>query len=226
MRKIVTVILLLSSAALVIGQTAIQGEGWRLNAYPYAEDIQDLVNQEIQDGYVPAGLHVVPGESIMVLFHESDQEIDQWALVAIDSLDRVNAEVSGFLQEGWLPVDFSMTGEDMHVLFLKTDYEFKSWRIVTATSDSDEALLSIIGDVTKTQFDEDRILFGVNALGNQVHLLFVESDTLLANSQMAVQVYPNDGEAFYNALNEHLAAGAVPGGFALSQDRVVIPFFR
>lgn len=201
-------------------------EFWDMTVVLYDEEaLRTEVNEYIANGFVPTGIHVITGDSIILLFSKIEIPFQNWAFVTVEELADVNTEVSELLAAGWQLVDFSLDADTFHGLFLETGEGFEGWRVVEVAGDVIEDVLARIGEAVAAQHDEGRYVFGVSAIGNAVSVLFVEPTVAPLGSRVEFRAFENDGESPFLGIEAFVSDGALPAGLAVSEDWVFVPFY-
>jgi len=203
---------------------------WKIGIHPYdSEVLNSEISEQIAADLWPVGLQVLTGNSVMVLYSKVIESDKTWGFVRISSLDQVNTRLTELLQEGWLPLDFSLSSTDMHVISSRSPNPVESWRVMSLSYDSTDtprSILAKIDQVVRSQLQEKRILFGVAAVGTTLYLLFIETQGLLATQELSIGLYPNDGSTAFLALDQKVFEGAVPAGYAYTDEWILIPYYK
>jgi len=200
---------------------------WDFVVVPYeTETLQAQVNARLELGFQPTGIHVIPGESISVLFSRIPLEDKRWVFAAIEPLNEVNAEFEAYLRAGWLPQDLSVFQNGLHTLFTVSPVEFLSWRVISVPVNADIALtLDALSQVGLSQAKENHFLYGISAFDNQIQLLFLATEIEPAGSQVVFRAFPNDGNSPFIGIDAMVADGALPAGFAVLDRWFIVPFY-
>jgi len=204
-------------------------ELWEIGTYSYDPDsLNEGIGGQIAEGFQPTGLQVNPGSSVIVLFSRIPLDDKRWSFLQIAPLSDVNTELSAYLVDGWIPLDFSMTPNDMHVIFAPSPTEFKSWRVASISypeSAGPRDILQLFQEPLAGQLSENRYLYGITVVDRTVHILFVESEFPPTGQRLEMFAYPNDGTSAFVGIDEQVFRGGVPAGFAYNDDWVFVPFY-
>lgn len=203
------------------------GDLWALEVMGYDEEaLAEGISPWIAEGFQPVGMQTDGSSSVLVLFARIPLEERSWYFEAISPLSQVNQALSASMQDAWMPVDFSLGANDMHVLYVRTFTEFKSWRILSLPIETDRQLLAEkVAEQTGLQLAEGRYLFGLALSNDQLHLMFVESTIAPTARSLSFRIYPNDGFSAFKGIDDEIAAGAVPAAFAFDKEYVYVPFY-
>jgi hypothetical protein len=201
---------------------------WDFAIFPYdTEILQTEISQRIQDGLRPAGLHVVPGDSIGVLFVRIPLDNPRWTFVAIEPLSQVNQDFSAFLEAGWAPVDITLTQSDFHAMFTVAPADFLGWRIISqpmrpTIGETMDALVA----TALSQVTEDYYVHGITATGNQIHVLYARTIVPPLGFGVEFVAFPNDGTSPFVGIDAKIAQDALPVGIAVTEDWFIVAFYR
>ena len=201
---------------------------WQLFVIPYdAEELQELVNTQISAGFRPTGLHVNTGQSIAVLFSRIPLSNRRWAFAVIEPLSELNEQMTAYILNGWIPTDISFGVNDLHSLFLVSDAEVLSWRIITVNvEESMQNTLLTMSQIGLEQARQDFFLFGISTRQNTIELLYIRTDIPPVGSRVVFRAFPNDGISPLRGIDLMVSQGALPAGIAVTEDWFIVPFYQ
>ena len=207
----------------------LAADRWGLDYVPFdTEILRNVVNERMEDGFAPVGVHVVPGESFAVLFARTGVLDRNWGLVDIE-FDAMNTEFSALLDDGYAPIDISLGNGSVYVLFTPAQTSFLSWRIVQVEVDSApsmEAAVEDMAEVAVEQAKDARHIYGLDYFDGRMYLLFVEADTPPVGDRIVFRAFPNDGTSSLVGIDREVLAGSLPAGLGITPDWVVVPFYQ
>lgn len=119
---------------------------WALIDHPMDDQAVRNISGVIDDGYVPVGMDI--GNSHISVLYASSTDIvfDRWIIHEFTKLENLNNEFSGFLLDGWIPMDISRTPDGLSVLFVRGDgqQEILGWRIQEISAGDPDAVLQTL----------------------------------------------------------------------------------
>jgi len=194
---------------------------WKIVFFPAGEAAAtESINQVISTGYIPVGIEVTEGESLAVLFvRRGSHEVRNWAILDYDDWNSLEAEITGGIEDGFVPMDISRYGERLAVLWVGTDIEIAGWRVSTSTN--------TIGERTRTINDfqsQGFTLWGLSVHEGLAWYLFLRTPGTPPAG--AVSGYRSDTAILQSGMVEASKAGWLPNGIAQSQDTIYICYVR
>jgi hypothetical protein len=206
--------------AAVLGAEAQepQGKTFALAAHPYdTEEAKEQIDAMCNDGLLPVGLEVDEGKSINVLYAENDAfPFTRWLLHSVVELEKLEAELSYLMKEGWLPMGLSRSGPGLFVLFIKTDKKINSWRITrfpvsTATFE----------ETVQNYLEEDFLPYGISVYEDDMWLLFLKVESV-GMRNVYLGTYKNEENALLNGISLDTAQGKIPWGLMVQGSAVSV----
>lgn len=218
MRAFWMAVLIFLAAVLGVGAQEPQGKAFVLAAHPFdAEEAKVQIDAMCNDGLLPVGLEVDEGKAINVLYAENDTlPFTRWYLHRVAEFDKLEAELSYLMKEGWLPMDISRSGSGLYVLFIKADKKVSSWRISrfpVSTTGFEEAV--------KTYMAEDFLPYGISVYEDNMWVLFVKADSN-AKRNVYLGTYKNEENALRDGISLDTAQGKVPWGLMVQGTAVSV----
>lgn len=193
---------------------------WTIARYSgSAENLVDVISDELRRGYLPVGFEADPDISLL-LIRDDTIPFTRWQIYEFTDPSEMEAEMNGFLVSGWLPMDISRTENGIAVLLIETERTINGWRIVTSQA-SDDALSETIEDLQQ----EGLSVWGASLDGDGIWLLAVRE---LDGVTRAVQYanYRDEPDRIRLAINESIGAGWLPWGLSLAANRVFVTYIR
>ena len=193
---------------------------WSITRYSGPmEDMVDAISEDLQRGYLPVGFEADPDISLL-LIQDDTIPFTRWRIHEFTNPSQMEAEMNGFLVEGWLPMDIARTEGGIAALFIETELSVNGWRIVTSEA-TDDALTATIEDLQSQGLS----VWGASLDGEGIWLLAVrELGDVVRVTQYAN--YQDEPERIRLAVNESIAAGFVPWGLSLAAGRVLVTYVR
>jgi hypothetical protein len=208
-------------AALSASVVVAQDVPWRLIVFePGDPATSATINETIRDGYMPVGMETKPGESLSVLFVRSGtRTVDSWAILDYDDWNALEAEITGGIQDGFVPMDISRYSDRLAVLWVRTDVQVEGWRISTSPN--------TIGDRTRTinEFQSQGFtLWGLSVYEELAWYLFLR--TAGDPPAGAVSGYAKDTMLLQSGMAGASSRGWLPNGFASNSSTIYICYVK
>ncbi|TVQ27992.1 MAG: hypothetical protein EA383_01510 [Spirochaetaceae bacterium] len=193
---------------------------WSITRYSgTADDLVDVIGEDLQRGYLPVGFEADPDISLL-LIQDDTIPFTRWRIHEFTNPTELEAEMNGFLVEGWLPMDIARTQNGIAALFIETEFAINGWRIV-ASEATDDALTQTIENLQ----NDGLTIWGASLDGEGIWLLAVrEIGGVPRVTQYAN--YRDEPEQVRLAVNESLLAGWIPWGLSLAGGRVFVTYLR
>jgi hypothetical protein len=179
-----------------------------------------FVDDAIRAGSIPVGLEVTPGESLGILFARTNLvTVESWAILEYDDWNAIEAEITGGITDGFVPMDISRYDETLAILWIKADLVIEGWRLSTSAN--------TIADRTRTVNDfqsQGLTLWGLSVHEDLVWYLFLRQPGVPPAG--AISAFGKEGRLLQSGLVEASAEGWVPNGLASSDRSFYICFAR
>lgn len=178
------------------------------------------INQICNDGYLPIGLDIVENEYILIAYTKNNglAPFTSWNLRQDKELDNIGKIYSAYLKEGWLAAGFSKTSKAQYVLFLKTNWNFSSWRIMESDSSLEE-----IENVLRSYVNQGFIPVDLAYFDHKCEYFFVKSDAFLIKN-ISLRKYKSEG--YQNAVANDMKKGLIPWSFMPVEDGFYILYIE
>ncbi|MFP4067004.1 MAG: hypothetical protein ACLFS5_05825 [Spirochaetaceae bacterium] len=186
------------------------------------EELKKEISQFLQNGYVPVGMESEPDGTLHVLYALNTWfEFTNWAIQEFTELDKLNEEMTGVIQEGWLPMAMSATDDGLQVLFIETDFEISGWQIAVGPLSVDSAL------VTLESWQEDGYTPWAITLSpdDEVWYLFLEQEDV-PNKAVLFNGYENSETAISDGINEDIGEAWYPWGLMRGDETTFVQYLR
>ncbi len=178
---------------------------WILGRHPLDDQLEPTISGNIERGYVPVGLDMKTGDVTVLYLLTDEIEFTRWTIQKIEDAREINATITAWLQDGWMPLDISLIPGGIAALLVETDHEIDSWRIevVPATT---EALETAYGEYQASGY----IPYGLasDPEKSQVWILFLRAEGQFEVPSVLIDAYTDD--SVVTGVNERYAAGALP----------------
>ena len=213
-----TAVLFLLGVILGVGAQEPQGKTFVLAAHPFdSEEAKEQIDAMCNDGLLPVGLEVDEAKAINVLYAEDDSfPFTRWLLHSVVEFEKLEAELSYLMKEGWLPMGISRSGPGLYVLFIKADKKISAWRITrfpVSTSEFEEAV--------ETYLAEGFLPYGISVYEDNMWVLFVKVESV-GRRNVYLGTYKNEENALLNGISLDTAQGKVPWGLMIQGEAVSV----
>lgn len=206
--------------------TRSPSRAWEFVVIPFNEEmVKATINLFVENDYQPAALEFDGEGSLYAIFSKVPLQQKVWALVDFSPLSRVNSEFGAWLQEGWMPLDITLSRDHFMTIFAKTELKFTSMRVVSLEITDPQTVVSDVRKIVDAQADEGRILYGLTAENGDIQLMFLASDALLVTPRFEFRIYPNDGESLFAGLEQAANQKGIPVGLAVTKDWLYTGFY-
>ena len=191
-----------------------------IGEHPFDGEVAaEAISATVQSGFAPVGLEITVGESIVVLYAQADEQSvpNAWLLHEFDSINTLEEEMNGLLDNGWIPMDLSFSDGRVFAMFVDVGPEISGWRIHTE-------LLSDTGQVEATiqRFQEDGLsLWGLSFDADRLWYLFLRETARSTPRGLNIQSYRNDVNEIQSGLTDQLNVGWLPWGLFIENDQAV-----
>ena len=196
---------------------------WSLTRY-VGEDVEEVteqVNRDLEDGsYLPVGLDADPDIALFLI--ENDEiPFTNWIIYEFDDASDLEDEFTGFLADGWVPMDIARTSNGITALFVEAEVEFNGWQLVTSRAES-----SAIERTVSNLRDDGYTVWGQALDGEGMWHLAMREVGLEQPRDVRFETYPDDPAALQDGINEMIEEVWVPWGLSLSSGEIIVSFVR
>jgi hypothetical protein len=178
------------------------------------------VNDGIRSGYIPVGFEVTPGESLAVLLVRSGSfTVESWAILEYTDWNALESEITGGINDGFVPMDISRYEETLAVLWVRTPLEIEGWRVSTSPN--------TIADRTRTVNDfqsQGFTLWGISVYEGLAWYLFLRQPGIPPAGTIAG--FGKATDLLQSGLREASQDGWLPNGLAASESTFFVCFVR
>ena len=130
-------------------------------------------------------------------------------------------QFTGFLADGWVPMDIARTANGITTLFVEADVEISGWRLVTSRADSD-SIEETVSDLSSEGYS----VWGQALDGEGMWYLGVREVGLDRPREISFESYPDDPEALQDGINSKVTELWAPWGLSLSEGQIIVSFMR
>ncbi len=206
------------------GQTDVQPSAdapWQLVFFPHGDaGTTEAINDAIRAGYVPVGLEITPGESLAVLLVRTGSvEVQSWAILDYDDWNALDAEITGGIEDGFVPMDISRYGETLAILWVRADLTIEGWRVSTSPNTLADRTRTI-----NTFQSQGFTLWGMSVHEGLVWYLFLRLPGVPPAG--AVSGFGRDGQVVQSGIAKANRDGWRPNGLAGTDRTIYICFVR
>ena len=194
---------------------------WRLLVFPAGDArVTDAINESMGQGFMPVGLEVEEGESLSVLLVQSESiTVGNWAIIDYDDWNALEAEITGGIRDGFVPMDISRFGGSLAVLWMKSDIPIDGWRISTSPNELNERTQT----VNKFQ-GQGFTLWGLSEHEGLMWYLFIRQEGVPPSG--VISRFGKDTESIQLGLVEANQNGWLPNALAGTADDTFVGFLR
>lgn len=134
-------------ASLVLALVAATAFGqdsdppWQIVRYPdLSETTVSQINAVIARRYVPVGMDITANEGVRILFARDESvNVYDWLIKEFAEIESLQADFTGTITQGWLPMDITISEGIVIGLFIHTDATVAGWRIGVSALNTTEA---------------------------------------------------------------------------------------
>ncbi len=194
---------------------------WQLLVFPAGDaTATGTVNEFIESGYIPVGIEIEQGESLTILLVQSGGvEVKSWAIIDYDDWNSLEAEITGGIQDGYVPMDISRFDERLGVLWVEAELPLEGWRISTSEN-SLEARTQVVNKFQTQGFT----LWGISEHEDLMWYLFIRQPG--APPAGAISRFSRDAGAIQQGIVRANESGWVPSAIAGGEASTYIGFIR
>ena len=192
------------------------------HAFP-TEAAEGEINDFFATGRAPIAFEVDPqgGVSVGYLSVATALEATGWLMYAVETVETLEAEVTTLIQNGFVPVDVSVSGGTFYFLLLASEYPVSAWRL-TAEPFSRAAMVSTIAAQREAGFT----LYGLSFDSGRLWYLFVRHEDRAA-PEMDLVFMDNTIEHLMADSEQRAGGGATLRSFsALPNDLLLVAYAR
>ena len=196
---------------------------WSLTRYSGSDtdELTDQMNEDLESGeYLPVGLEAAPDISLLLIRNEH-VPFSNWIIYEFDDAGALDEEFSGFLAEGWVPMDIARTPNGIAALFVEADVEISGWQLATSRADS-ESIERAVSDLSADGYS----VWGQALDGEGMWHLAVREVGLEQPREIRFETYPDDPEALQDGINGMISEIWAPWGLSLTEGRIIVSFMR
>lgn len=195
---------------------------WRVLVYSLEENnAEEEVTDLVRQGLLPVGFEIEPedGSLSILVVRRGDLEIDGWLIADYTDWNALEAEITGSIQSGLIPMDISRYGEAIAILWVEADIPVEGWRIHAAEN-------TVTGRIRAVnQFQEQGFtLWGVSVHEDLAWYLFINQ----AGEQpvSTVAAYAKDANELQSGLVDSSLDGWLPNGLAVTAESFFVSYVK
>ena len=195
---------------------------WRVLVYSLQEnnaeqEVTDLVRQ----GFLPVGFEIEPedGSLSILVVRRGDLEIEGWLIADYTDWNALEAEITGSIQSGLIPMDISRYGDAIAILWVQADIPVEGWRIHAAEN-------TVTGRIRAVnQFQEQGFtVWGVSVHADLAWYLFMKQTGEQPTSTVAA--YAKDANELQNGMVASSRDGWLPNAFAITAEAFLVSYVK
>jgi hypothetical protein len=194
---------------------------WQLLVFPAGDNTAtQTVNDYISAGFLPVGMEIEAGDSLSILLVQAGViEVESWAIIDYDDWNALEAEITGGIQDGFVPMDISRFGEALAVLWVRADIPIDGWRISTSSVDATERTRTV------NEFQgQGFTLWGVSEHDGLMWYLFLRQPG--APPAGAISRFSREAGAIQEGIVAANENGWVPAAYAAGNTATYVGFIR
>jgi len=223
-RSVIAIALAFVAATALLAQESPSpsaGEPWKLLVFPIgAPGMEEQINEEVANGYMPVGVELEPGESLSVLLVQSGEtEVDSWVISDHADWNALEDEITQGLTAGLVPMDISRVEDALVILWVRASIPVTGWRLHTAAN-----TISDRARATNQFQSEGFTLWGISVYEDLAWFLFLKQP----ESQRAgtTSVYRKATGAITDGIVRSSEDGWLPIGLAATLDDYYVAYVR
>ncbi|PKK88608.1 MAG: hypothetical protein CVV64_18115 [Candidatus Wallbacteria bacterium HGW-Wallbacteria-1] len=193
---------------LITAENAAIANEWLIENYSLdKKEINKGINRIVSGKtMVPVGLDVLDKRLYVHYVPNRMIGVTQWNVDLFNTVKSFNAGVDRHVAQGYIPVDLTVFGETMLVLFLKMKMKIDSWKWITTKVDGKEIAQGI-----KKFRNQGYVPSGITTFSNTFGILLIRPVTHQA-STWQIGSYSRDASEIRKEILKEIAAGYTPFG--------------
>lgn len=196
--------------SLVFGETAFLLEAYNADE----ENVKKRIDALGTEGYLPVGIEIDKSTGMTVLFvNDGSMDYDNWIIYNHDKMENIEAELTQFIKEGWVPMDIVKTDPGMTVLYVRGGFTegvtITGWRLAKSGMDT-ETVKTVINDYLKSGFTP----WGISLDGSDAWYFFLNDGTA-GSKQFFLEGYKLDSEFVKKSITDDINKGWMPWGLMI-----------
>jgi hypothetical protein len=213
--RLLLIVLISISFIIGLGGTLYGETNFLIEAYAEeGEKVKKRIDALGTEGFIPVGIEIESDSGLMVFYVQDPSfRFENWLLFNHELNEDFEAEVTGLLKEGWVPMDIAKTEKGITMLYVKggtvEDITVDGWRIAKSEMNTD-TLQNVLSDFREKGFTP----WGLSLDGKDVWYLFIDDNTA-QNKQFFVEGYKLDSDYVKKSITDDINNGWMPWGMMM-----------
>ena len=204
------------------GQSIDYSQPWHIVFFAEVNSsVVSEITQVVEAGYLPVGFEIRPGGGlVMLLVRGAMDELKGWQIAEYTDWNTLEAEITGAIQRGYIPMGISRYGDALSVLWVEAEMELAGWRIATCEDTLTERSRTI-NNLQAQGFT----LWGMSVHEELVWMLFLNR-TNREQRVGTISVFSSVATEFQSGVAEAYNQGWRPNGLGTTEDALYVCFAR